>query len=92
MVTSRRPLALSAAVLLLVAAGHAAPRTQKPTLVEGSGTSRAGLFTAGAEGATYAICGSGQLRLGAGSEVRLFPIAQRLAAALHARTRPWMRG
>lgn len=79
MVTTRRTLVLAAALLCSPATGRAAPAPAKPALVAGTGARHAGLFRAGSEGATFSICGGGRLRLEANTEIRLFPVAQRLA-------------
>jgi hypothetical protein len=82
-------LALAAAFLALSTSSGAAPAGSKPALVAGSGQNQAGMFSAGSEGAEYSICGNGRMALGAGTRVRLFPVAQALPLSGGKRVRTW---
>ncbi len=86
MVKTTALLGLCAAVLLGSPAG-AAPEHPHP--VAGTGKTRAGIFEAGRDGSTWALPGGIQVRLAAGSSMRMFQQPQLLQLAPGRRTRTY---
>jgi hypothetical protein len=81
--TSGRSRGLLAACLALCAACALPPSSAqaaapKTGVLAGSGTTSGGVFTAGAQGAEYALPSQAKLTLAPGAAVRLFPVPQQL--------------
>jgi hypothetical protein len=76
--------ALAALLLFPTLSADAAP--SKSGVVAGSGTSSGGVFTAGPDGADYALPSQARLRLAPDTSVRVFPVPQALALTPGAKT------
>ncbi|HWA77278.1 MAG TPA: hypothetical protein VG937_33315 [Polyangiaceae bacterium] len=81
------PSLLGLSLTCAAPASWAAPAT--PRVVEGSGESAGGLFTAGPNGARFALPSGALLRVSPGTALRVFPRPQALSLGPGGKTQTW---